>query len=215
MLKVSSPECEFLRSKKNRIKLSGDGTCIERLHVVCFTFLEESHTTGSYEGNHVLAVFKTPENYVNLFDKYNKCKTSIISMLLYRTYTRVKSNRMYKVYLAKIAPVLRRYEWKMRKGKVFSLYLQVSRNQRTLLSIRRQPQKSMLWRPSCDGVHDSSWEDEPLVASPVTTYYVQSITNMFIECCGIKTISMQGLFQDFALGGANAWGQNISTAIAS
>ena len=58
-----------MRSKRVRIKLSGDGTCIgKRLHVVCFTFtvLEESDKTGSFEGNYVLAVFKTPENYTHL-----------------------------------------------------------------------------------------------------------------------------------------------------
>ena len=33
------------------------------------------------------------------------------------------------------------------------------------------------------GVHDSSWEDGPLVELlQLTIYYVQSITNMFIEC---------------------------------
>lgn len=63
---VSSPDSEFMLSKKLNVKLSGDGTCIgKRLHVVCFTFtlLEESEKTGSFEGNHVLAVFKTPEKY--------------------------------------------------------------------------------------------------------------------------------------------------------
>ena len=69
LVKLSSPDSEFMRSKRVRIKLSGDGTCIgKRLHVVCFTFtvLEESDKTGSFEGNHVLAVFKTPENYTHL-----------------------------------------------------------------------------------------------------------------------------------------------------
>ena len=36
------------------------------------------------------------------------------------------------------------------------------------------------------GVHDSSWEDGPLVEQvlllQLTIYYVQSITNKFIEC---------------------------------
>ena len=69
LVELSSPESEFLRSKKIRVKLSGDGTCIgKRLHVVCFTFtiLDESNKSGSFEGNHVLAVFKTPENYSSL-----------------------------------------------------------------------------------------------------------------------------------------------------
>ena len=66
LVKVSSPDSEFMLSKKLNVKLSGDGTCIgKRLHVVCFTFtlLEESEKTGSFEGNHVLAIFKTPEKY--------------------------------------------------------------------------------------------------------------------------------------------------------
>ena len=63
-MQISPPDSEFMKSKKVNLKLSGDRTCIgEQLHVVCFTFtvLEESKITGSYEGNHVLAVFKTPE----------------------------------------------------------------------------------------------------------------------------------------------------------
>ena len=69
LVKRSSPDSELIQSNRVRVKLSGDGTCIgKRLHVVCFTFtlLEESDKTGSYEGNHVLAVFKTPENYSSL-----------------------------------------------------------------------------------------------------------------------------------------------------
>ena len=69
LLRVSPPDSEFIKSKKVNVKLSGDGTCIgKRLHVVCFTFtvLEESEITGSYKGNHALAVFKTPEKYTFL-----------------------------------------------------------------------------------------------------------------------------------------------------
>ena len=69
LVQISPPDSEFVKSKKVNVKLSGDGTCIgKRLHVVCFTFtvLEESEITGSYEGNHVLAVFKTPEKYTFL-----------------------------------------------------------------------------------------------------------------------------------------------------
>ena len=51
-----------------RIKLSGDGTNIgKRLHVICFTFtILEEEKTGSYEGNHIVAVFKEPESYDSL-----------------------------------------------------------------------------------------------------------------------------------------------------
>ena len=66
LVKSSPPDTEFLQTKRIRVKLSGDGTCIgKRLHVVCFTFtlLEESDKTGSFEGNHILAIFKTPESY--------------------------------------------------------------------------------------------------------------------------------------------------------
>ena len=69
LVQISPPDSEFMKSKEVNIKLSGDGTCIgKRLHVICFTFtvLEESEITGSYEGNHVLAVFKTPEKYTFL-----------------------------------------------------------------------------------------------------------------------------------------------------
>ena len=68
LVQISPPDSEFMKSKVN-VKLSGDGTCIgKRLHVVCFTFtvLEESEITGSCEGNHVLAVLKTPEKYTFL-----------------------------------------------------------------------------------------------------------------------------------------------------
>ena len=66
LLKVSSPNSTFCQSRKVRIKLSGDGTKIgKRLHVVSFTFtiLEQGERPGSYEGNHILAVFKEPEDY--------------------------------------------------------------------------------------------------------------------------------------------------------
>ena len=57
---------KLLLSKKLNVKLSGDGTCILKwLHVVSFTLtlLEDSEKTGSFDGNHVLAVLKTPETY--------------------------------------------------------------------------------------------------------------------------------------------------------
>ena len=66
LVSISPPDSEFMKSKKVNVKLSGDGTRIgKRLHVVCFTFtlLNEEDTTGSFEGNHILAVFKAPENY--------------------------------------------------------------------------------------------------------------------------------------------------------
>ena len=38
----------------------------KRLHVICFTFTILEEKTGSYEGNHILAVFKEPESYDSL-----------------------------------------------------------------------------------------------------------------------------------------------------
>ena len=69
LVELLSPESELLRSKKIRVKLSGDGTCIsKRLHVVRFmlTILDESNKSGLFEDNHVLSMFKTPENYSSL-----------------------------------------------------------------------------------------------------------------------------------------------------
>ena len=66
---MSSPNSSFCCNHRVRIKLSGDGTNIgKRLHVICFTFtvLEEEEKTGSYEGNHILTVFKEPKSYDSL-----------------------------------------------------------------------------------------------------------------------------------------------------
>ena len=59
----------FKRNKKIRVKLSGDGTTIEkRLHVFSFTYtiLDEGVKAYSYEGNHPLAIYCEHENYTSL-----------------------------------------------------------------------------------------------------------------------------------------------------
>ncbi len=69
LLQTSRDDAPFLQDKKLRVKLSGDGTNIgKRLHVVSFTFtlLDEVETTASFEGSHILAIFKEPEKYEKL-----------------------------------------------------------------------------------------------------------------------------------------------------
>lgn len=66
---MTKPNEKFRVARKVNIKLSGDGTNIgKRLHVVNFNFtlLEEGAHTCSYEGNHILAIFKEAEKYEHL-----------------------------------------------------------------------------------------------------------------------------------------------------
>ena len=66
----SSPrDAQFLRNKKVRVKLTGDGTNIgKHLHVVnfAFTILEEGSRSHSAQGNHCIAIFKEPESYTSM-----------------------------------------------------------------------------------------------------------------------------------------------------
>ena len=67
--KLSKPDEPFRMTKTVNVKLSGDGTNIgKRLHVVNFTFtlLEEGTHAYSYEGNHILVIFKESEKYEQL-----------------------------------------------------------------------------------------------------------------------------------------------------
>ncbi len=66
---MTSADAPFKLSKKVQVKLSGDGTKIgKRLRVVNFTFtlLDEGSKAYSFEGNHILAIFKEPEKYDSL-----------------------------------------------------------------------------------------------------------------------------------------------------
>lgn len=67
--RVAATDAEFRRTKKIKVKLSGDGTNIgKHLHVINFTFtlLDEGSLAYGYEGNHTLAILKEPENYESL-----------------------------------------------------------------------------------------------------------------------------------------------------
>lgn len=69
LINASDESAEFRQKKELHVKLSGDGTCIgKRLHVVTFAFslLEEGSKAHSFEGNHILAVFRAPEDYDSL-----------------------------------------------------------------------------------------------------------------------------------------------------
>ena len=65
LIQISASTAPFLQNNAVQVKLSGDGTKIEkRLHVVAFMFtLLEEDQAGSAAGNHILAVFKLPESY--------------------------------------------------------------------------------------------------------------------------------------------------------
>ena len=66
LIKVFDPNSVIIKDCVLKVKLSGDGTKIDkRLHVVVFTFtlLNDRHKACSWEGNHILAVFKDPEKY--------------------------------------------------------------------------------------------------------------------------------------------------------
>ncbi len=69
LLRSSDETTEFRQKKELHVKLTGDGTCIgKRLHVVtsAFSLLEEESKAHSFEGNHILAVFRAPEDYDSL-----------------------------------------------------------------------------------------------------------------------------------------------------
>ena len=66
---VSPPDATFVRDRKVRVKLTGDGTNIgKHLHVVnfAFTILDEGDMAYSAAGNHCIAIFKESENYDSL-----------------------------------------------------------------------------------------------------------------------------------------------------
>ena len=69
LVETTPSDAAFKVNRKVHVKLSGDGTRIgKRLHVVNFTFtlLDEGIKACTYEGNHVLAIFKEPEDYESL-----------------------------------------------------------------------------------------------------------------------------------------------------
>ena len=50
-----------------RVKLSGDGTKVSRLHVINLAFtVVDTPTATSVAGNHTIAILKTGESYENL-----------------------------------------------------------------------------------------------------------------------------------------------------
>ena len=66
---VSPPDAIFVRDRKVRVKLTGDGTNIgKHLHVVnfAFTILDEGDMAYSAAGNHCIAIFKESERYDSL-----------------------------------------------------------------------------------------------------------------------------------------------------
>ena len=66
---VSPPDATFVRDRKVRVKLTGDGTNIgKHLHVVnfAFTILDEGDMAYSAAGNHCIAIFKELESYDSL-----------------------------------------------------------------------------------------------------------------------------------------------------
>ena len=63
---ASPSSASFIRDKKVRVKLTGDGTNIgKHLHVVnfAFTILDEGDLAYSAAGNHCIAIFKEAEHY--------------------------------------------------------------------------------------------------------------------------------------------------------
>ena len=68
-MSASPPNASFLRDRKVRVKLTGDGTNIgKHLHVVnfAFTILDEGDLAYSAAGNHCIAIFKEAEHYDSL-----------------------------------------------------------------------------------------------------------------------------------------------------
>ena len=69
LVQIMPPDASFKVAQTVKVKLAGDGTRIgKHLHVIDFTFavLDEGSKAYTYEGNHVLATFKEPENYESL-----------------------------------------------------------------------------------------------------------------------------------------------------
>ena len=69
LVQVTPTDVPFKATQNIRIKLAGDGTRIgKHLHVVNFIFaiFDEGSKAYSHEENHVLAVFKEPEDYESL-----------------------------------------------------------------------------------------------------------------------------------------------------
>ena len=69
LVQKTPPDASLKVAQTERVKLAGDGTRIgKHLQVVNFTFalLDEGSKAYTYEGNHVLAIFKEPENYESL-----------------------------------------------------------------------------------------------------------------------------------------------------
>ena len=68
---MTPPNAPFKATQTIRMKLAGDGdgTRIgKHLHVVNFTFAlpDEGSKAYTYQGNHILAIFKEPEDYESL-----------------------------------------------------------------------------------------------------------------------------------------------------
>ena len=66
LVRTTPDDSQFKKDKRVRIKLSGDGTYIDkRLHVVNFTFtiLDEGKRAFSGEGNYCLAIIREEESY--------------------------------------------------------------------------------------------------------------------------------------------------------
>ena len=73
----SPPDASFIRDKRVRVKLTGDGANIgKHLHVVnfAFTILDEGDLAYSAAGNHCIAIFKETEDY----DSLKRCLHDII-----------------------------------------------------------------------------------------------------------------------------------------
>ena len=79
-----SPNTDFVKKKKVRVKLAGDGTNIGKwLHVVNFgfTILDKGEAAYSAAGNHCLAIFKEPETYETLKAALRNIASDVESLL--------------------------------------------------------------------------------------------------------------------------------------
>ena len=79
-----SPNTDFVKKKKVRVKLAGDGTNIGKwLHVVNFgfTILDKGEAAYSAAGNHCLAIFKEPETYESLKAALRNIASDVESLL--------------------------------------------------------------------------------------------------------------------------------------
>ncbi len=77
-MKTSPPDAPFIQSKRVKVYLSGDGTQMgKRLHVVNFTFSLLEGKTGSCDRQHILAMFKEPEQY----DSIKKLTTPLLTLI--------------------------------------------------------------------------------------------------------------------------------------